>query len=511
MSLPHPYATRLRGAQNQLAKEVPGCKWLGSGYWLVPPDCREILGLSAYAYEAVPLDLSRLGPISDLLHQSQRDDLAFIFDTGGALIAHPTSGGKSLTGLCTAALKLPDGPTLICGPALGRHTWAREAAKWFDYVPFYVCRGQTPNYDFQSAEWVYLSYEIAYHWQHTLRENLWAAQILDEIHELRGRNTQRSRGIKGCYTFQHPLTVGLSATPVWSKIPDLWNALDMVRPGWFGGSFKFSQRYAGATIGDYGGVVIGEATNSAELQTRLKHTICRRPKAEILPDLPPLRRHLRRVHSDEAAARLQATARAAKTLAKDEVEFSRILASAARRETALKTDCVPDWIKSGAAKRVVLSYQLHESVDYAVKVLRAAGYKVLTFTGKQTVKRRMAIVDLARNMDEVVLVVSAESIRQSVDCTGFDTVYVLEYPWTAEALLQYEGRVHRHGVDVPIDVWYVVINNSYDAGQVDMLTTKLANRARAVGIDDADAQLGQALRAPVKETLNEMLRRMGLD
>jgi hypothetical protein len=232
-------------------------------------------------------------------------------------------------------------------------------------------------------------------------------------------------------------------------------------------------------------------------------------KATLLPDLPPLQRERHRIAHEIARQRMTETLRAlARTDAAPDRELFLAFGRIARRETYTKIEALAGLLEWAGTKRAIVLTELRESARAARDVLTKAGWPTLGFDGASSVSTRMKAVDRARAMDRVALCCTAPSVRQSVDCTGFDAAWILEFPWTAEALLQEEGRVHRHGVDVPITVHYVVLENTFDSHLCDMLLAKLDDRARAVGMDDLDGGLRDALREP--PDLKPMLARMGL-
>lgn len=485
----------------QEVRDLPGVKHAGAG-WYVPPDVRRMFGLPRVGLRA-PRWVTP--PTWDQCRKTQQDDLLFIRDNGGALVAHPTSGGKSLVGLSTAAA-IP-GPALFVGPALSRYTWAREVKKWYPDRSLYICRGQAPDpYALNAHEWVFCGIEVLSHWGPALgNHTLWQTLIIDEAHELRSRRTQRNRGMRDALGLSTPVVVALSATPLWSKIADLWNVLSYVRPGWFGSESAFRLRYAGAVETLWGGLKDDRATNALELKERLKYTMRRLPKSVLLPDLPPLRRHTVRVSHSAARDRMRTTAQEVAVAKLPDHLKRNILAAAARRETVVK---IPDLVREAEKyDRIVVMTQLRDAADRIAVALDAAGWPVVRFHGGNTVAARMGKIEQARKQDRVAVCCTGPSIRQSVDCTGFDAMFFVEFPWTAEELIQMEGRGHRHGIDVPIDVVYVVVDDSFDAHNVELILSKMDDRQATVGPDDSDGGIRAALREP--PSLDTLLARFG--
>ncbi len=481
-------------------REIPGVRHGGSG-WTVPPDVRRIFGLPEVDLQV------RDWQIPCTWHDArayQQDDLEFLRKNGGGIIAHPTSGGKTFIGLAFGDA-IP-GPCLIVGPAMSRFAWMSEVKKWMPHRTIYIAKGRTPDPAALDHDFVFCGLEVITHWGHTLGQQQWTSIIFDEIHELRTRQTGRNQGVREAIGLSLPVMCGLSATPQWNAVSDLWNILALIRPGWFGGKGTFRIRYAGAVPSMWDGLVDNRATNAPEFRQRMRHTIRRLPKSELLPDLPPLRRSTIKVHSPDSQARMHDAAVSAFGEANDDKTLKRLLDQIARRETPEK---ITDLLKVAEGhNRIVVMTQIREAAEMVARKMEEASWPVVTFHGAQTIPRRLKLVAKARKMDRVAVVCTGPSVRQSVDCTGFDGLVFLEFPWTAEELIQNEGRCHRHGVDTPIDVYYIVIDSSFDSHNVDLILRKLADRRAMIGEDDSDAGITQSLREP--PDLRSVLRRLGI-
>lgn len=455
------------------------------------------------------------------LRNSQREDVRLYTRRRGLLVAHPCSGGKTLTGI--AAAHVSGFPVLICAPAIARGVWTSELRKWAPAARLMHLRGHdAQQITGQEADFYFINYEVLAHWGSKLTGVDWKTVILDEAHEIRGRRSKRViDGYRRAVALSCPSVIGLTATPIWNRLDGLWTLLDFIHPGWFGTYGAFVKRYMNAEISwQHGGLVLGKATNTAELQGRLGYTIRRLSVEELLPELPDMERLPVFVENAGAAARLhQAVSNMAAKSAHGEMtteQVRQVLGTALQRETKLKLSALREFIEARPGKKILVAAQYKASVMSIAHSL--AGYvdEVHSFTGDQTLEQRLTIFGkiAALPADKTAVVVcTMASARQSIDASCMDGVAILELPWTVEELIQFEGRVRRVTRTADVEAGYFVVDASIDRQLLEMLAAKFDERSEALGAapDDFDfsALLSTAL-AGKTTTRAELLAQFGL-
>jgi superfamily II DNA or RNA helicase len=455
------------------------------------------------------------------LRNAQREDVRMFARRRGLLVAHPCSGGKTLTGI--AAAHVSGFPVLICAPAIARGVWTSELKKWAPDVRLMHLRGRDAQaLTGQEADFYFVNYEVLASWGPKLTGVDWKTVILDEAHEIRGRRSKRViDGYRRAVALSCPHVIGLTATPIWNRLDGLWTLLDFIHPGWFGTYGAFVKRYMNAEISwQHGGLLLGKATNTAELQGRLGYTIRRLSVEELLPELPDMERLPVFIENEGAAARLhQAVSNmAAKSNHGDLTteQVRQVLGSALQRETKLKLPALREFIEARPGKKILVAAQYKASVVSIANSLSGYLDEVHSFTGDQTLEQRMAIFAriAALPSDKTAAVVcTMASARQSIDASCMDGVAVLELPWTVEELIQFEGRVRRVTRTADVEAGYFVVDASIDRHLLEMLASKFDERSAALGEapDDFDfsALLSTALTGRTS-TRSELLAQFGL-
>lgn len=441
------------------------------------------------------------------LRLSQEADLEFLGQWSGGIIAHRTSGGKTLTGLA-AAYCYGAQNVLFAGPALSRLTWVREARRWFPDQPFHVLRGKTPT-PLGDPGWYFVNYEVAEDWCNVLSGRDWDVLVLDEIHALRGRKSRWSLGVRGAIMASAPMVVGLSATPAWSRVNGLYNQLDMVHPGAFGTYGQFARRYSGAEVNLFGGYTIRGATYADELRLRLLKVIRREVDAAALgADIPPVQRRLVGVeHAGARRALAESMRRLSPTATQNEARMA--LASALHGATPRKFPTLKRLIAESEVRgrhTFLIAVQREEAVEALADQLSSTFPVVQRIVGTRVpLPTRLRMVDELVAAGRGAIVTTMAAMRESIDCSQIDEGYCVELPWTGEEALQFEGRLARTGRREPVPFTYVVVEGSYDQLLVETLLDKIGDRAKILPGDD---ELADTLRGV--GTVDTILARLGL-
>jgi len=102
--------------------------------------------------------------------------------------------------------------------------------------------------------------------------------ILDEIQKVKSPKTQITKAVKKT---EVDYALGLTGTPVFNRIPDLFQVMDIIKPGLLGSNFwKFSDQFL--TFGGYGNHQVIGYKNLPELKAKVNSVSIRRLKEEVL-------------------------------------------------------------------------------------------------------------------------------------------------------------------------------------------------------------------------------------
>lgn len=147
----------------------------------------------------------------------------------------------------------------------------------------------------RDADWVLTTYETLRDYQHSLGRVHFAFAALDEVQKAKNPASGSSQAAK---TIHADLILCLTGTPVENRLADLWNILDIARPGNLGTLREFSQRFESAAHPD--------STQLEALKVHLTDKVpvvmLRRMKEDKLPGLPDKNEHAELVPMPEPQA-----------------------------------------------------------------------------------------------------------------------------------------------------------------------------------------------------------------
>jgi len=180
-------------------------------------------------------------------------------------------------------------PALIICPASVMLNWRSEILKFLHRSEVVVYHGTSrhsllgriresvsPRNRSRSSLYVITSYDTARIDCDELNRIPWLYVVVDEGHNLKNPDAQRTRAIK-TIAGQHKLA--LTGTPIQNKLEELWSLFDFAMPGYLGNRNAFRQRYSTGNRVDWAAV---EQT----LKPRIKPFYLRRLKADVAKDLP---------------------------------------------------------------------------------------------------------------------------------------------------------------------------------------------------------------------------------
>ena len=102
--------------------------------------------------------------------------------------------------------------------------------------------------------------------------------ILDEIQKVKSPKTQITKAVKNV---QVDYALGLTGTPVFNRIPDLFQIMDIIKPGLLGSNFwKFSDQFL--VLGGYGNHQVIDYKNLPELKAKVSSVSIRRLKEQVI-------------------------------------------------------------------------------------------------------------------------------------------------------------------------------------------------------------------------------------
>jgi SNF2 family DNA or RNA helicase len=180
-------------------------------------------------------------------------------------------------------------PALIICPTSVMLNWQSEIQKFLQHSDVVVYHGSTRHGHLsrirasvsrvarrEASLYVITSYDTARIDCQELNRIPWLYVVVDEGHNIKNPDAQRTRAIK-TIAGQHKLA--LTGTPIQNKLEELWSLFDFAMPGFLGNRNSFRQRYSSGNRVEWTAV---EDT----LKPRIKPFYLRRLKADVAKDLP---------------------------------------------------------------------------------------------------------------------------------------------------------------------------------------------------------------------------------
>ena len=288
--------------------------------------------------------------------------------------------------------------------------------------------------------------------------------------------------------------LGLTATPIRDNRMDLWSQLDIIEPDCWGRSLEWAFRYCDAKEGKFGGFDTSGASNTEELNLRLREVTNIVKGEEARAALPGMRRRLFYLGPEDQCRpggewrkELKAAARSGK-----EALFAVQRAEAAARKRKWIIDAVVQAM--GDRRKVVIFSGLRLDVEALGEGLKQAFEKTFPSGRVPTLWRAHGGEDgdlrgsiktaYMQHPGPCCLVATGESFGVALNLQDTDLAIMAMLPWNGGQIEQYEGRFVRQGQKRKVEIWYPIAEGTVDEGIADLVLNKLE---RVVDVDGGSA------------------------
>ena len=411
-------------------------------------------------------------PVAFMPRPWQAEAHEFFADRAGGILALEMRMGK-----CGAALMLWGGPSsgqlLIVGPLALRSTW-RDACKWlYPDVPFAYAEGHSYDPDLKRAPIVFCHYDILSHWM-GLFANRPALGVFDEVHVLAGYKADRTQTVKMIRGMCQRAIV-LTGTPVWSKLRELHNVLQVACGAAFGHNFKnYGLKYCDGKPGkyamDYSGV-----SNPERLRQRLSEVVFARSWEDV-GSKPDIRRKVIKVPIDELTAdKLDAELA---SLRSGDGKATQVgdLARYRRLISKIKAQAALESIQHTNSPLVAWTWH-RQTCEWLAKQL---GDRALHIHGGMADAARPKILDAWRDPSGPPIIVATIPVAQvGIDMSRATREVFCEVDYTPLVVAQAEMRAFAPGRQ--LDVEFFVADHMVDDKMTEALSRKL-DAARKIGL-----------------------------
>jgi hypothetical protein len=418
------------------------------------------------------------------------------------LIADEMGIGKSLQALMTAS-QLDAWPCLVVAPKAVLRQWAREVGKFLEgrTASIVGLKGTAKRLAKHGmvagmgGDVVVINYDILGRHLDALRAHGFRSLVVDEGHYIKSRKTARFKAVKELSGMPDlACTLLLTGTPVLNRPIELVAQLDVLgQLDSFGGFMPFSKRYANAHETKYGWDMTG-SSNLDELNRLLRERcMIRREKADVLAELPALRRTVVPVEVDDPRAYERAMNDIVAWMAANRgslpseaayraemlVRVEGLRQLAAQGKYANGVAWVQEWLEAAEGQKLVL-FAHHRNIQERLLADLSEYGAVSISGGDADAARDAAVQRFWADPTCRVIVCSLKAASVGLNLQAASNVAFFEFGWHAGDMDQAEARCHRIGVQGAVTAYWLVGEDTFDEDMVALIEDKRAVAHAAV-------------------------------
>jgi len=417
------------------------------------------------------------------LYPFQKVAVEYSKHRNGILIADEMGLGKTIQALAIIEYHQLY-PAVIVVPAMIVRNWLREIESW---IPHRTASKIDNSSVFPNSDIYVVSYNMISKVGDRLMIRKPKCLIADESHYLKTSNSQRTIAILKYFenVSYRILTTG---TPILNRTIELAPQLELlgVLDSHFGGKRRFIRRYAPPQFNGFG--TIYTSANEEELQTELrKSCMIRRMKKDVLKELPdkikqvvylPLSDYKKYKEVEDDSINWYEEKLKKQNLSEIEVEElieeklttrseyaeKMVKIEYLRQATATyKMDAIFEWVDDTLEQvdKLVIFAHHRDIIENLFNKYRNCS--VMLYGGmanevSDTINRFIAEKDIK------IFIGSLQSAGIGIDGLQriCDKIAFVELPWTPALLSQAEDRLHRIGQQNPVNIYYLLGENTID-------------------------------------------------
>ncbi len=320
----------------------------------------------------------------------------------------------------------------------------------------------------------------------------WDLVIVDEAHRVKNPRSASGRLVRSLHS-QYLLL--LTATPVENRLGDLFQLVNLVRPGHLGTPRQFQDRHGRAPGSE-------PARDLPALQTRLRDVMVRHRRSEVALMLPRRLAQTLRVapNADEAdlyrlvSARVRAEGRAASSsraltlrtvqrlagsspaalapaLAK--VGWDDLAGQAGRVGATQKARALVEHLGRHQADgdKAIVFCAYRATLQFLARLLDEAGLSAVTYHGSLTRREKEAAIHAFEA--EVPVLLTTEAAGEGRNLQFCHVMINFDLPWNPMQIEQRLGRIHRIGQDHDVHLTNLATRGTIEEQILRVLESKI--------------------------------------
>lgn len=450
------------------------------------------------------------GTFEGELREFQKEGLSFLLANPRTLLADEMGLGKTVQALaCLAAAK--EFPALIVVPPHLLRNWQTEITRFLrlEGKPARVCvlTGLKP-YQPPEADVYIIHYLLLRGWKQALPQMGFKAVVFDEIQELRHGGTEKYSAAS-LLAEECERVIGLSGTPIYNKGSEIWNVVNILDYHCLGDWESFTRAWCDG----YGNHLVRNPALLGE-HLRREGLILRRTKEEVLAELPPKRRLVQEIDSDDKVYRelmrpvmdQLGSLLALHPDARERALLEEQVGRGERQATGVaKAPFVAAFVRAleDSGEKVLLFAHHHAVMDIYRREL--AAYRPVFITGRESTAQKEEAV--ARFMEgKTNLCVISLRVASGLNLQRASCVVFGELDWSPAVHSQAEDRAHRMGQKDSILCYYLVAPQGSDRDMQDALGLKVSQFVALMGDQTPELSSIQDAQKAAKAHIEAMLK-----
>ncbi|MBE5802581.1 MAG: DEAD/DEAH box helicase [Clostridiales bacterium] len=455
-----------------------------------------------------------LGKLTDF----QKEGLGFLLRTDRCLLADEMGLGKTVQALAMLS-QTGEYPAIVIAPPHLMRNWQKEIERFVqkpdgEKLTVHIIKGLKP-YSLPKADIYLMHYLLLRGWKEYLPEAGIPTVIFDEMQELRHSGTEKYSAASLLAESANRV-VGLSGTPIYNQGAEIWNVVNILDFHCLGDYESFTREWCYG----YGNRIVAKPELLGD-RLRSDGLMLRRTKQEVLKELPPKRRLVMAIDSDEGVYRklMQPVAQKLALLRQEDATASQRalwtmeVEQGERQATGVaKAPSVAQFVRTllEADEKVLLFAHHHQVMDLYKKELHS--FSPAFITGRETPAMKERAVERfmtgRTNLCCISLRAASGLNLQRASCVVFG-----ELDWSPAVHSQAEDRAHRMGQTDSILCYYLVSAGGSDQEMQDALGLKVSQFVGLMGDtpqSQSDALMGaQEARQYVEKLVQRLLDSAG--
>lgn len=417
----------------------------------------------------------------------QEEGLAFLLRSDRCLLADEMGLGKTVQALAMLA-ETGAYPALVIAPPHLMQNWQSEIARFVrrpDGSPLrvHVLRGLKP-YPLPEADIYLMHYLLLRGWKESLPEARIPTVIFDEAQELRHSGTEKYSAAS-LLAQEATRVIGLSGTPIYNRGAEIWNVVNILDFHFLGDYESFTREWCYG----YGNQIVAKPELLGQ-KLRDEGVMLRRTKQEVLKELPPKRRLVMEIDSDDSVYKklmqpvwqtLSQLKHTPDATGSQRALWQMTIETGERQATGIaKAPYAAQFVRAllEAGEKVLLFAHHHEVMDIYRRELKV--FSPAFVTGKETPAMKERSVERFMTGKTDLCCISLRAAAglnlQRASCVVFG-----ELDWSPAVHSQAEDRAHRMGQTDSILCYYLVSKGGSDQDMQDALGLKVSQFVALMG------------------------------